>query len=89
MNAASSDFQPTSGYVQFNNATDLASFSVSTVDDTISEPEETFTARLLYVSGGATFDVDATKTMATVTGTVSLLNCFGSLFGDSSVLSSP
>ncbi|XP_065175877.1 adhesion G-protein coupled receptor V1-like [Sycon ciliatum] len=67
MNAASSDFQPTSGYVQFNNATDLASFSVSTVDDTISEPEETFTARLLYVSGGATFDVDATKTMATVT----------------------
>lgn len=61
-----SDLSPLSGTIQFGEGVREADLVVSSVQDDLSEPEESFTIRLVSALGGGRIDVN--NSMATVTG---------------------
>lgn len=62
---ASSSLTPISGYTYFAENVATASFSISSVDDSIPEPNQLFTLALTNVRGGARLNV--LQTMAEIT----------------------
>ena len=63
---AGSDYTTTNGTLNFADGETSMVITVPILDDTISEPSETFTVNLLSPGGGATLGTDATSTVTIV-----------------------